>query len=46
MSYDPTVPPVWHGCINHNHNHCPDCQTCDCYEQPKRSYEDEGEQEQ
>jgi hypothetical protein len=20
----------WHGCIDHNHNHCPDCRTCDC----------------
>jgi hypothetical protein len=21
----------WHGCIEHNHNHCPGCRSCDCY---------------
>jgi hypothetical protein len=19
----------WHGCLTHNHNHCPDCRVCD-----------------
>lgn len=26
---------AWHGCLEHNHNHCPDCRSCNCYE-PER----------
>jgi hypothetical protein len=22
----------WHGCMDHNRNHCPECRTCDCHE--------------
>lgn len=25
------MPPVWHGCMKHNRNHCTECKTCDCY---------------
>ena len=21
----------WHGCLEHNHNHCPACRSCDCH---------------
>lgn len=24
--------PAWHGCMTHNHNHCPECQSCSCWE--------------
>jgi hypothetical protein len=24
--------PAWHGCMAHNHNHCPECQSCSHWE--------------
>lgn len=29
--------PGWHGCLDHNRNHCGDCQTCDCHNPAYRS---------
>lgn len=26
----------WHGCLEHNHNHCPECRSCDCYRDPAK----------
>ena len=24
---------AWHGCSEHNHDHCPECRVCDCWGQ-------------
>ncbi len=27
--------PVWHGCLDHNANHCAECASCDCHERSR-----------